>query len=119
MIHVLDPTAAAFISIGYFGFVAHYLFTVSPAGRKSRAGKSVVYLLVVFTLCALTSYVIQFFPDRLMWVREIEGWLLAVASIGLFVSGCGIRLGKAMDYECTLKKLDAANARIAELERKS
>lgn len=116
MIHALDPTAATFIAVGYLGFIIMYLRAVSSEGRKSRAGQSMVYLLAVIAVCSVTSYIVQFLPIDWQWVRPIEGWILAVASLGLLVSGCGTRLGRAMDYEKVLRELDAAKEKIKALE---
>lgn len=117
MIHELEPATAVFIAVGYVGFVVTYLLEVTPSGRASRAGQSMNYLMVVFILCAITSYAVQFLPHSWQWTRQIEGWILAVAAIGLLASGCGVRLARAMNYESVLKENDALKARIVELEK--
>lgn len=104
MIHELDPTVAAIIGIGYLIFVITYQVNVSYEGRRSRAGKAMNYLQAVVALCSITSYFIQFLPHRLMFLREYEGYLLAIAVLGLVASGCGVRLARAMDYEHLLRE---------------
>jgi len=71
--------------------------------KKNKAQKYFVLLAVVFVACAITGYfipaLIELFSSNsalLAYSHFIVHWILAIAALGLCISGAGVEIKKVL-----------------------